>query len=308
MSNIGSLGTVSPDPARMPAVTLSEAAKALGFRSRSTLYRLRDAGDLADYLRPPSSPGGAQLLELEPRGLPPLREAVARLIRPQITNATRRTRQPRTDPRWELLAQLLSDALGDAGQSLQLCGAEARAIAAALPGALGDAFGGPGLELLRQGLTAAGCWRAGPIDDTEAAREWWGDDGWGRWEPGEPLEDGPFWANVGPIVGGMMGGAFEQLTGPQARELHYQLGDAIGAVEAGARWDASRWAAASAGSLLEDPDVSGGLCPHSLPELQRLAAGGLLPPDLQALADAALQRYRERDQEAAAASPTPAEL
>ena len=138
----------------MPAVTFTEAARALGFRSRSTLFRLKEAGELADYLRPPSSPGGAQLLELEPRGLPPLREAVARLIRPQVNNCER-YRQPRSDPRWGAVAGVLSEALADHG-ALSLCAAEAQAIAAALPAAMGEAFGVPGLELLRVALGDAG--------------------------------------------------------------------------------------------------------------------------------------------------------
>jgi hypothetical protein len=73
----------------MPAVTLSEAAGALGFKSRSTLYRLRDADDLEQYIRPPPTPGGAQLLELTPRELPPLAEHITRLIRPQANNCER---------------------------------------------------------------------------------------------------------------------------------------------------------------------------------------------------------------------------
>jgi hypothetical protein len=223
----------------MPAVTLSEASKVLGFKSRSTLYRLRDAGELTDYLRPPASPGGAQLLELTPRGLPPLAEHVNRCIRPQANNESR-YRQPRADPRWGLVAELLSEAMASCG-GLSLCDAEAQAIAAALPTALGEAFGGEGLELLRVALADAGySWRVGPGTPgiPDADRKWWGDDGWGRWEPGEPLEGDAFWENVGPIVGGMMGGSFEQLSGPEARELHFQLGEAFVAVEAGARWDA----------------------------------------------------------------------
>jgi hypothetical protein len=288
----------------MPAVTLSEAAQALGFKSRSTLYRLRDEGRLADYLRPPSSPGGAALLELEPRGLPPLREAVARLIRPQINNPERH-RRARIDPRWGTVAGALTETLAGCG-GLSLCDAEAQAIAAALPAAMLEAFGAQGLELLRVALADQGCWRAGPRSplNPEGDREWWGDDGWGRWEPGEPLETDAFWANVGAIVGGMMGGRFEPLSGGEAAELHMQLQDAIGAVEAGARWDARNWATASARSLLEDPDVSGGLCPHSLPELQRLAAGGLLLQLWQAQADAALIAYSAREQ----AEPLPVVL
>ena len=291
----------------MSAVTLSEASKALGFRSRSTLYRLRDANDLADYLRPPSSPGGAQLLELTPPGRPPLAEHVNRLIRPQITNEARRTRRPRIDQRWGVAAGVLTEALAGCG-GLSLCDAEAQAIAAALPQALGEAFGAQGLELLRVALADVGYgWRVGPgtPEHPEHHREWWGTDGWGRWEPGGPLETDAFWANVGPIVGGMMGGPFEQLTGPQACELHFQLGEAFAAVEAGARWDAHNWAAASALSLIDDPSVSEDLCPHSRPELERLAAGGLLSPELQARVDAVLQCYRESDQQTAQATPLP---
>ena len=291
----------------MPAVTLSEAAQALGFKSRSTLYRLRDAGDLADYLRPPSSPGGAQLLELAPRGLPHLAEHVNRCIRPQSNNHER-YRRPRLDPRWGTVASLLSEALTDHG-ALALCDAEAQAIAAALPAAMGEAFGAQGLELLRVGLADAGYgWRVGPgtPEHPEHHREWWGTDGWGRWEPGrEPLEDGPFWESVGGIVGGFLGGRFEPLSGGEAADLHLQLQDAIAAVEAGARWDARNWAAASALSLIDDPSVSDDLCPYSRPELERLAAGGLLSPELQARVDAVLQRYRENDQPAAQAAPLP---
>lgn len=80
----------------MPAVTISEAAKSLGFRSRSTLYRLRDDGHLAAYLRP-DGPTGRQLLELAPPGLPPLREHIARLVRLQA-NSGMGGRQPQAPP------------------------------------------------------------------------------------------------------------------------------------------------------------------------------------------------------------------
>jgi hypothetical protein len=275
----------------MPAVTFTEAARALGFRSRSTLFRLKEAGELADYLRPPSSPGGAQLLELEPRGLPPLREAVARLIRPQVNNCER-YRQPRSDPRWGAVAGVLSEALADHG-ALSLCAAEAEAIAAALPDALAEAFGAQGLELLRVALADRGCWLAGPGTPLhpEAEPEWWNE--WGRWEPGPPLEDGPFWESVGGITGGMMGPPFHGMSGGTAAALHHQMRDAIDEVGRGARWDPARWDAASARSLLDDSEVINGECLSSRPELERLAAGGLLPPDLQAAADAALERYQQ---------------
>jgi hypothetical protein len=200
---------------------------------------------------------------------------------------------------------VLTEALAGCG-GLSLCDAEAQAIAAALPAAMGEAFGAPGLELLRVGLADAGYgWRVGPgtPEHPEHHREWWGTDGWGRWEPGgEPLEDGPFWESVGGIVGGFLGSRFEPLSGGEAMDLHMQLQDAIAAVEAGARWDPRNWAAASALSLIDDPSVSEDLCPYSRPELERLAAGGLLLPELQARVDAVLQRYRENDQQAAQAA------
>lgn len=273
----------------MPSATFSEAAKVLGFKSRSTLYRLRDQGDLADYLRPPASPGGAQLLELTPRNLPPLREAVARLIRPQANNPERH-RRPRTDARWGVVAGRLTEALAGCG-GLSLCDAEAEAIAAALPGAVSEGFGFDGLELLRVALADRGCWLAGPGTPTnpEAEAEWWSERG--RWEPGQDLDDGPFWENVGPITGGMMGPPFEGMSGGTACELHHQLMEAIRAVELGARWDARKWDTESARSLLDDEEVAAGECPNSLPELQRLNDRGLLPPDLQAQLDAALAAY-----------------
>jgi len=279
----------------MPAVSLSEAAQALGFKSRSTLYRLRDEGRLADYLRPPSSPGGAALLELTPPGRPPLAEHVNRCIRPQSNNHER-YRRPRIDPRWGTVAGALSEALADHG-ALSLCDSEAQAIAAALPAAMGEAFGAQGLELLRVALADLGCWLAGPGTPShpEAEPEWWRE--WGRWEPdSEPLEDGPFWVSVGGIAGGMMGPPFHGMTGPTAAELFHQMRDAIDEVGRGARWDAARWDAASARMLLDDPDVTSGAEVLSLPELQRLAAGGLLPPELQAATLATLATYAAQAQ------------
>ena len=284
----------------MSTVSFSDAATALGFKSRSTLYRLRDQGDLAAYLRPPASTGGAQRLELEPPGLPPLRLHVERNVRPQANNCER-YRQPRTDSRWGVVAGVLSEALADHG-ALSLCDAEAEAIAAALPAALAEGFGDGGLELLRLALADRGCWLAGPGTPTnpEAEREWWNERG--RWEPGPPLEDGPFWESVGGITGGMMGPPFHGMSGGTAAELHHQMRDAIDEVGRGARWDAARWDAASARSLLDDSEVINGECLSSRPELERLAAGGLLPPELQALADAALERYQQLQQGATAAA------
>ncbi len=278
----------------MPTASFSEAARVLGFKSRSTLFRLRDAGDLVDYLRPPSGPGGAPLLELTPRNLPPLREHVSRLIRPQINNEVRH-RRPRTDARWGVVAGRLTEALAGCG-GLSLCDVEAEAIAAALVPAIGEAFGFDGLELLRLALVDQGCWLAGPGRpfNAEAEAEWWNERG--RWEPGQDLDDEAFWANVGPITGGMMGPPFEGMDGRTARELHHQLMEAIAAVERGARFDPIRWDTESARSLLDDDEVALGECPASLPELQRLNDRGLLPPDLQAQLDASLTAYAAKEE------------
>jgi hypothetical protein len=106
----------------------------------------------------------------------------------------------------------------------------------------------------------------------------------------EPLSDSEFWQHVHAIVGGMLG---ESLDIPPTRlgDVAFHLQEAIDDVTAGARWDAAQWANASVQSLLEYPEVQDGTCPHSLPELQRLAAGGLLTVELQAAANAALAAY-----------------
>jgi len=278
----------------VPTASFSEAARVLGFKSRSTLFRLKDAGDLVDYLRPPSGPGGAPLLELAPRNLPPLREHVSRLIRPQINNPERH-RRPRTDARWGVVAGRLTEALAGCG-GLSLCDVEAQAIAAALVPAIGEAFGFDGLELLRLALVDQGCWLAGPGRPFNAAAEaeWWNERG--RWEPGQDLDDEAFWAHVGPITGGMMGPPFEGMGGRTARELHHQLLEAIAAVERGARFDPIRWDTESARSLLDDDEVALGECPASLPELERLNDRGLLPPDLQGRMAAALAAYAAKEE------------
>lgn len=74
----------------MAALTFQEAAAALGFRSRSTLYRLRDDGRLAGYLVP-GGKNGAQLLDTEPPGLPCLSEHVARCLQMRRNNCDRIT-------------------------------------------------------------------------------------------------------------------------------------------------------------------------------------------------------------------------
>lgn len=69
----------------MPAVSFGDAAAHLGHRSRSGLYRAKGLGLLRDYLRP-GGKGGADLLELEPEGLPTLRQWWASVNRQQINS------------------------------------------------------------------------------------------------------------------------------------------------------------------------------------------------------------------------------
>lgn len=71
----------------MAAVPIAEAARRIGHRSRSQLYRLIDAGSLRDYLR--RSPDGGRLLELKPPGLPSLAERVAACTAERINSAPR---------------------------------------------------------------------------------------------------------------------------------------------------------------------------------------------------------------------------
>jgi len=61
-------------------VSVTEASIALGFRSRSTIYRLLEKGSLREFER--TSPTGARCLELDG-----LADTVRRLIRKQVNSA-----------------------------------------------------------------------------------------------------------------------------------------------------------------------------------------------------------------------------
>jgi hypothetical protein len=108
-----------------------------------------------------------------------------------------------------------------------------------------------------------------------------------------PLSDAEYWMHVRQIVEGMLGETLDMTTARMA-DLAYQLREAEDDVSAGARWDETQWACESARTLLDYPEVRDGSCPQSRPELERLAAGGLLTPELQAAADAALAVYAAR--------------
>jgi hypothetical protein len=77
----------------MAAVPIAEAARRIGHRSRSQLYRLIDAGSLREYLR--RGPTGARLLELKPQGPPTLAQRVAECTQPRINSAPRPKPEPR---------------------------------------------------------------------------------------------------------------------------------------------------------------------------------------------------------------------
>jgi hypothetical protein len=290
----------NPGRLQMPAVTISEAAQALGFKSRSTLYRLRDDGHLANYLRP-GGPTGRQLLELAPAGLPPLREHVARFVRAQANNSERQ-RASRIDPRWQEVAGALTEALAERG-ALQLCGHEAKAIAEVLPDAL-LAFGWEQLEALRVKMSDMGLYWAGPGTAWPLAPDkimgHWRE--WGRWEPGIALgDDGEdFWENIGKIAGSMLGGKYSDMNGDTACDLYHQIVEAAEDVMAGARWDQRNWDNADARTVLEDPDIVAGNCLGSCEDLQKLLDRGLLTAEHQSLAREAIANCQANKQEAAA--------
>ena len=65
----------------MAIATFLEASKMLGYRSPSTLYKLRKEGQLADYL---VMIGGRAHLVLKPAGKPKLKEYLGLILRWRI--------------------------------------------------------------------------------------------------------------------------------------------------------------------------------------------------------------------------------
>ncbi|WP_411868734.1 hypothetical protein [Vulcanococcus limneticus] len=292
----------------MPAVSFSDAAVVVGHSSRSTLYRLRDEGRLADYLRP-GGRGGAQLLELTPPGLPTLRQHLERSLRPQISaTGNRKGDRPssaRLDRRWGVVAGELSEAL-EAASGLSLTAEEAATIAAALSRAVVGAFGWAGSAQLRELLANAEARLPAPagepLDADPAASD--GDPleffrDWGRVElEPEPLQGEAFWHEVAAWVSAFEGrgpAADPRADGsdpPPAYSwadvagLSRQIPDAIEAVGAGARFDLARWDAATVREFLL-PDAADG-CAPSAEHLRQLLAAGRVPADLQSKAAAAI--------------------
>ena len=100
-------------------VSIADAAAALGFRSRSTLYRLLDQGLLKDWERP--GPKGHRWLELEG-----LDAQVRRFVRLQSNTPKQRKKEDRTEAPlafdvvaelWEPITPVINQALAAQGIS-----------------------------------------------------------------------------------------------------------------------------------------------------------------------------------------------
>lgn len=74
-------------------VSLGDAAAALGYRSRSQIYRLKADGFLDRYLVPGAGPHGADAIDLQPEGAKHLREHVAECVQLRVTNLSQRRRR-----------------------------------------------------------------------------------------------------------------------------------------------------------------------------------------------------------------------
>lgn len=289
----------------MPAVTFTAAAAALGFKSRSTLYRLRDEGRLSDYLRPPASPGQAERLETAPRGLPTLRERVCQCVRPQQTNGWGKRRPP-VDPRWEKVAACLAAEV----PGLELTPEQAGKVAAGLPEALYEGWeavgerGDGGLEWLRLAMVQAGAWHLGPSSPRhpiapDRFREHWQQVG--RFEPDpnsitdmfvDSIEecdhpgDSELWQTVAKIVESNTPQP-QPLTGKDAFNLFEEITMALFEIRRGARWEQGNWdrflveeVYADDIECLLDPNEQSTLDGESHKELSGVLERNLIPPGM----------------------------
>jgi hypothetical protein len=284
----------------MPAVTFTAAAAALGFKYRSTLYRLRDEGRLSDYLRPPASPGQAERLEMAPRGLPTLQERVSQCIRPQQTNGWGKRRPP-VDPRWEGVANYLKAEV----PGLEVSAAQAEKVAAALPEGLYQGWeavgerGDGGLEWLRLAMVEAGAWWIGPNshrhpESADRFREHWQQVG--RFEPDsgsitdmfvDSIEeydhpgDSELWQTVAKIVESNTP-LSQTLTGKDAFNLFEEITMALFEIRRGARWEQGNWDRYLVEEVyIEYLDDSSGLPgSEAAKDLAQVTERGLIAPEL----------------------------
>ena len=122
----------------MPAVTFAEAARRLHFRSRSTLYRLKESRQLDSYLV--EGENGSQLLELLPKGRPPLAAYLKGILdRGRGPRTSHRSRREESDSRWENVASRLSEDLTEIGGP-SLTAKEAELLARRLGAATWETF------------------------------------------------------------------------------------------------------------------------------------------------------------------------
>lgn len=122
----------------MAAVSFSEAARRLGHKSRSGLYRLKADGRLDPYLV--DGPDGGQLVELTPAGKPTLETYLAAVLDPSRgPRSNRREQRAQKDRRWELVAARLSASLEEIGGP-SLTAEEAELVAEKLGEATWDRF------------------------------------------------------------------------------------------------------------------------------------------------------------------------
>jgi hypothetical protein len=128
----------------MAPVTFSEAARRLGHKSRSTLYRLRDEKRIEPYLV--KDQDGKVLLELAPSGRPTLEAFLAGILDPRRGpwSPVRHRREGR-DRRWQAVAGVLTGALG-AIRGPVLSARDVELLAERMGPALGEVFpdGAPG--------------------------------------------------------------------------------------------------------------------------------------------------------------------
>lgn len=277
----------------MAAVTFGDAAAHLGHKSRSTLYRLKREGWLSDYLRP-GGKGGADLLELEPEGLPTLREFVKGHLRPRNDSPLwAADRGARPDPalqRWRVVADQLEAAAQLAGCPLQLGPDAAEAIAAALPEALADAWGLAAVEQLAANAESlADALRPAP-QLADGSREFWAE--YGRIaEPDDPpLSADEAEEHAALMVAALQGQGPAQGP-PNGRrywlwELESCAADCRRDVAAGVRFDWGQWDRTNVAELLPDAPT----CPLSAAELRELLEAGRVPADMVEAVRAALDQ------------------
>ena len=233
-------------------------------------------------------------LETEPDGRAPLVQWVAGVVRPQVNSPALRLQEREVQReqleqrrRWEVVAAALTEALEAQGQGLRLTWLEARALAAALPAAVAEGFGGQGLGDLAAAV--AELLPPPPVPDPAArlaaadgSEPFWSE--WGRIAgPDEPeLSDAEFWEHVWRIASGLW--ARPVCERPEhLLDLVMILDDARADVAAGARWDQERWDRANVASLMDCMP-----CDASAAELRQLLKAGSVPADLVAAVGAAL--------------------